>query len=146
MASEEVSLAVRRMFFQNLNGNIIDDNGDVVPISDGFAPPENKYPYVILSSQVDVPKNTKVCKTYNTTILIDVVTADMDMIGRAKSEDISIQIENIILPDSFVDNFSGTEWEISSIEKEQTFDRMERNNLFYVYRKLTRYSFLASQK
>lgn len=140
----EPSLDIRTAYANALLGNIT-LNGDVVPISDGFAPPENKYPYVIVSSQVEVQRGVKKCKQYEATILLDIVTGSTDPMGRADSEKIANQIENIVIPANFQD-LPTAQWEIGLSRREQSFDRFERNDIFYVYRKLIRYSHLISEK
>ena len=138
----ELSKAIRTAYFTALNGNIIFDS-KIVPVFDAYALPEGiPYPYILLSSQTSNQLSIKRCKRYNASILIDIVTGSTDPIGRSDAEDIAEQIENIVNPDTFVD-LSTTDYQIGNTTRESDNDLTDKNNIYYIYRKLLTYSFLA---
>ena len=132
----ELSKALRTAYYQLLSGNV-SINGNPVPVYDAFAPVTD-YPYIILSSQTSTEEEQKTGKGHDATILIDIVTGSMDMIGRAQSEDIAEQVENIINPDSMQDiNVQG--YQVVSTIRESDGDLFNKNDSIYIYRKLMRY-------
>jgi|SRR5690554_2717405 len=143
----EVSLALRRAYFKKLNGNITLD-GDTIPVFDAYALPEDvTYPYMLLSSQVNVQRGVK-CNTkmYNSTILVDIVTGDIDPIGREQSEVIANKIETLVYPDNDTDlDLTDDGWEIGHTQREQDFDSSQRSDVYYIFRKLIRYEHLISK-
>lgn len=134
----ELSLAVRVGYFEALDGVIS------VPVFDAFALPENTtYPYVLLSSQTSVQRNVDICKVYDATVLVDIVTGSQDPIGRAQAETIAGEVEAIINPDDADDiNIEINGYRIANTNREQDFDTSARNGIFYIYRKLLRYRHL----
>lgn len=138
----ELSKAIRTAYFTALNGNVIFDS-KVVPVFDAYALPDGiPYPYILLSSQTSNQLSIKRCKRYNASILIDIVTGSTDPIGRSDAEDIAEQIENIINPDTFID-LTATDYQIGNTTRESDNDLTDKNNIYYIYRKLLTYSFLA---
>lgn len=138
----ELSKAIRTAYFTALNGNIIFDS-KIVPVFDAYALPDGiPYPYILLSIQTSNQLSIKRCKRYNASILIDIVTGSTDPIGRSDTEDIAEQIEDIINPDSFVD-LTATDYQIGNTIRESDNDLTDKNNIYYIYRKLLTYSFLA---
>lgn len=78
----EISKAIRTGYFSVLDGNIT-HNGDVVPVYDAFAVPEDvTYPYILLSTQNNIQRIIKRCKVYDSSILIDIVTGSPEPIGK----------------------------------------------------------------
>lgn len=140
----ELSKAIRTKYFELLNGNIT-FNSNSVPVFDAYAIPDNvTYPYILLSSQTSNQLLIKRCKRYNASILIDIVTGSTDPIGRSDSEDIAEQIDNIVNPDSFIDpELTGYGYQLGNTFLESTNDLTDKNNIYYIYRKLLTYSFLA---
>lgn len=140
----ELNKAIRTKYFEMLNGQV-SFNSQIVPVFDAFAIPDGvKYPYILLSSQTSNQLQIKRCKRYNSSILIDIVTGSTDPIGRSDSEDIAEQIENIVNPDSFIDpNLSAYGYQLGNTFLESTNDLTDKNNIYYIYRKLLTYSFLA---
>lgn len=134
----ELSLAVRVGYFEALDGVIS------APVFDAFALPENTtYPYVLLSSQTSVQRNVDICKVYDATVLVDIVTGSQDPIGRAQAETIAGEVEVIINPDNAADiNIEINGYRIANTNREQDFDTSARNGIFYIYRKLLRYRHL----
>jgi len=142
----ELSKAVRTAYFTALNGNIT-FNSNVVPVFDAYAVPDGiPYPYILLSSQTSNQLQIKRCKRYNSGILIDIVTGSTDLIGREDSEDIAEQIENIINPNTFIDiDLSSYGYQLMNTIRENDTDLSDKNNLYYVYRKLMSYNFLIAK-
>ena len=143
----ELSKAIRTGYFGALDGNVTYSSADV-PIYDSFALPQDatNYPYIILSSQTDNQREQKTGKTLNATILIDIVTGDKDNIGRAQSEDIAEQIEDILNPDSNTSiNISANGWKISDTLRSESFEFTDKNDKYYIFRKLLRYTLLISK-
>lgn len=141
----ELSLSLRTAFYGALNGNIT-SNGENVPIYDVFAIPEQpKYPYILLSSQTAEQRGVKRCKQYNASILIDIVTGSTDPIGRQQSEEIAGQIEDIVIPPDFTDLIAPGGYVIGDTVREQDFEDTNKNDIYYIYRKLIRYSMLISK-
>lgn len=131
-----LSKALRTAYYQALNGNIL-HNGNPVPVYDAFAL-NNTYPYIIISSQTAVQERLKTAKGYDVTILIDIVTGSLDPIGRAQSEDIGEQVENIINPDSMQD-ITVAGYQVINTQNELDSDLTAKNDQYYIYRKLKRY-------
>jgi len=140
----ELSKAIRTAYFTALNGNVT-YNGNDVPLFDAYAVPDGiSYPYILLSSQTSNQLRIKRCKRYNASILIDIVTGSTDPIGRSDAEDIAEQIENIINPDTFIDpDLSAYGYQLGNTTREGDNDLSDKNNIYYIYRKLLTYSFLA---
>lgn len=140
----ELSKAIRTAYYTALNGNVT-YNGNDVPLFDAYAVPDGvSYPYILLSSQTSNQLRIKRCKRYNASILIDIVTGSTDPIGRSDAEDIAEQIDNIVSPTSFEDlDLSAYGYQLGNTTREGDNDISDKNNIYYVYRKLLTYSFLA---
>lgn len=140
----ELSKAIRTAYYTALNGQIT-FNGNVVPVFDAYAIPNNVvYPYILLSSQTSNQLRIKRCKRYNSSILIDIVTGSTDPIGRSDSEDIAEQVEDIVNPDTYEDlDLSAYGYQLGNTFLDGDTDLTDKNNIYYVYRKLLTYSFLA---
>lgn len=142
----QVSKAIRTGFFGALDGNITFD-GNQVPVYDVFAVPEDvSFPYILLSSQTSAQRGAKTCKTYDATILVDIVTGSTDPQGRSDSEDIAEQVDDIMNPDDrqWVD-LHPYGYEMATVRREQDYENTLKNDLYYVYRKLMRYNLLISK-
>ncbi len=142
----ELSKAVRTAYYNALSGNIT-FNSNIVPVFDAYAVPDGiPYPYILLSSQTSNQLIIKRCKRYNSSILVDIVTGSTDPIGRRDSEDIAEQIDNIINPDTFIDiDLSGYGYQLMNTNRENDTDLSDKNNLYYVYRKIMSYNFLIAK-
>lgn len=140
----ELSKAIRTKYFELLDGQVL-FNSTVVPVFDAYAIPDGvTYPYILLSSQTSNQLNIKRCKRYNASILIDIVTGSTDPIGRSDAEDIAEQIEDIVNPDTFIDpDLSINGYQLGNTTREGDNDISDKNNIYYIYRKLLTYSFLA---
>lgn len=143
----EVSLALRSAYFQALSGNVKIKNTPI-PVFDAYAIPEQpQYPYILLSSQTERQKGLKRCKAYEVTLLVDIVTGSTDPIGRQLSEEIAWEIEQIVYPDANSDlDLSSNGYEIGHTIREQSFDQVSKNNVYYIFRKLIRYRHSVSPK
>jgi len=139
----ELSKAVRTAYYTALDGNIIFDSA-VVPVYDAYALPDGiPYPYILLSSQTSNQLSIKRCKRYNSSILIDIVTGSTDPIGRSDAEDIAEQVEDIVNPDTFVDiDLSSHGYQLGNTTRDGDNDLTDKNNIYYIYRKLLTYNFL----
>lgn len=137
----ELSLAVRTGYFDALNGVIS------VPVYDGFALPEDvNPPYVLISAQTAVQRNVKRCKTYDAQVTLDIVTRSIDPIGFVQSEGIADEIENIVIPDSFEDiNIELDGYKIGDTHRNSDTHLSERNDQFYLYRKIITYNHIISK-
>lgn len=142
----DISLALRTGYFTALNGNI-SVNSVNLPIYDAYAIPEGvTYPYVLLSSQTESQRIVKNSKIFNVTLLVDIVTGNINPFGRKQSEQIAEQIENIINPNSFNDiNISANGYTIGNTIRESSYDTTDKNNNYYIYRKLIRYNHIISK-
>lgn len=140
----ELSKAIRTAYYTALNGNVTFES-IAVPVFDAYALPDGiPYPYILLSSQTSNQLSIKRCKRYNASILIDIVTGSTDPIGRSDAEDIAEQIESIVNPDTFLDpDLSAYGYQLGNTTRESDNDLSDKNNIYYVYRKLLTYSFLA---
>jgi len=140
----ELSKAIRLGYFDALNGNIT-FNSNVVPVFDAFAIPDGiTYPYILLSSQTSNQLRIKRCKRYNASILIDIVTGSTDPIGRSDAEDIAEQIDNIVSPDTFKDlDLSAYDYQICDTYRDNDTDLSDKNNIYYIFRKLLTYNHLV---
>lgn len=130
----ELSKALRTAYYQLLNGSVL-HNGNPVPVYDAF-PLVNQYPYILISSQTSVQEGIKRDKGYEATVLIDIVTGSLDRIGRAQSEDIAEQVENIINPE---DDIAVQGYQIISTTRDSDGDLTNKNEMYFIYRKLMRY-------
>lgn len=143
----ELSKAIRFGYYDALNGNIT-SNGNIVPIYDVYAIPEDvNKPYILLSTQTSFQRNLKRCKAYNASILIDVVTGGQNnTAGRIQAEDIAEQIEDIVNPDTFNDlDIEMYGWSIGNTSRESDTDSSLMNGHEYVYRKLIRYEHIVTK-
>lgn len=140
----ELSKAVRTAYFTALDGNII-FNSIAVPVYDAYAVPDGiPYPYILLSSQTSNQLSIKRCKRYNVSVIVDIVTGSTDVIGRSDAEDIAEQIEDIINPDDFTDlDLSANGYQLGNTSRDNDTDLTDKNNIYYIYRKLLTYSHLA---
>lgn len=141
----ELSQAIRTGYFQALNGNVL-HNGTAVRIFDVFALSGADYPYILLSSQTGGQRGQKTGKVYEATILIDIVTGGLTPIGRAQSEGIAEQIENIINPDSNIDlDITQYGYHIGQTVREEDSDLGDKREQYFIHRKLMRYRHLVSK-
>lgn len=140
----DISLSLRTAYYNALVGQIT-KNAVAIPVYDAYAIPENiNYPYILLSSQTESQRIVKRCKIYDVTLLIDIVTGSIDMIGRAESEDYAEQIDNIVNPDTFTDLIM-TGYTIGNTNRGESYDTTDKNQNFYIYRKLLRYNHIISK-
>lgn len=139
----ELSKAIRTAYFTALDGNIT-FNSQVVPVFDAYAVPDGiSYPYILLSSQTSNQLLIKRCKRYNSSIIVDIVTGSTDPIGREYAEDIAEQIDDIINPDTFIDlDLSAYGYQLANTLRDGDNDITDKNNIYYVYRKLLTYNHL----
>jgi len=139
----ELSKAVRSAYFTALDGQIT-FNANVVPVFDAYALPDDvSYPYILLSSQTSNQLNIKRKKRYNASILIDIVTGSTDLIGRSDAEDIAEQVDAIVNPDTFIDiDLSAYGYQLGNTTRDGDNDLTDKNNIYYIYRKLLTYNFL----
>lgn len=140
----ELSKAIRTAYYNALEGNIT-YNGIEVPIFDAYAVSDGvTYPYVLLSSQTSNQLRIKRCKRYNASILIDIVTGSTDPIGRSDAEDIAEQVDNIISPDTFIDlDLSAYDYQICDTYRDNDTDLSDKNNIYYIFRKLLTYNHIV---
>lgn len=140
----ELSKAIRTKYFDLLDGQVF-FNALPVPVYDAFTIPDGvTYPYILLSSQTSNQLPIKRRKRYNASILIDIVTGSTDPIGRSDAEDIAEQVEGIVNPDSFIDPvLIAYGYQLGNTTREGDNDLSDKNNIYYIYRKLLTYSFLA---
>jgi hypothetical protein len=134
----ELSLAIRTGYFSALDGNITYD-GNPVKVYDTFALPEDAgYPYILLSSQTS---QEQACQIYNATILIDIVTGDTRLIGRKPAEEIAAQIESLVQNI----NITANGWAIGDTKRESDTDLGNKNEQYYIFRKLMTYRHLINK-
>lgn len=141
-----LSKALRTGYFAKLDGNVM--NGITpVPVYDLFALPEiTDYPYILLSSQTSSQIGVKSSKSYNATILIDIVTGDNQPIGREQSETIADQIEMLVNPDDRTDvDITANGYEIGDTWREEDGDMKNKNNEYYIVRKLMTYRHIITK-
>lgn len=141
----QLSKAIRKAYFTTLNGAVL--NGlDPIPVYDTFALPEDvNYPYIIISTQTNLQNRIDRCRFWNCTILIDIVTGDIDPIGRDLSEDIAEQIENLINPSNYEDLVLEGGYEIGNTFTDSDTDLQSKNDTHYIYRKILTYNHLISK-
>lgn len=141
-----VSTAIRIGYFQALNGNIVID-GDAVPVYDAYSIPEGvKYPYIIISTQTEVERRVKWCRMYEATVLLDIVTGSLGISGRRQSEDIADQIEPIVNPITGPQiDITANGYKIGDTERAFSENLEDKNDVFYIYRKLLRYRLLVEK-
>ena len=141
----ELSLAVRTGIYQALLNNVT-HNGEVVKAYDAYALPQTaEYPYILLSTQNNAQRNTKFVRPQDASIIVEVVTAYLQPVGRKTSEQIYEQVSAIINPDdrSQID-LSPYGYKIGdTINAGSTF-LASKNDAYYVYRKLTTFNFIVS--
>lgn len=139
----ELSKAIRVAYYNALNGNVTFES-KVVPVFDAFAVPDGvSYPYILLSSQTSNQLSIKRCKRYNASVLIDIVTGSAEPIGRSDAEDIAEQIDAIMNPDTFMDlDLSTYGYQLGNTNRDNDTDLSDKNNIYYIYRKLLTYNHL----
>lgn len=142
----ELSRAIRTGYYTALNGNVT-HKGSTVPVFDDFATAEGvDYPYILLSSQNNVQRFIKRCKNYDSTIVVDIVTGSNRPIGRADSEDIAEQIEDIINPNGLdCIDITANGYKIGNTFKIADNNIVSKNDVNYVYRKILTYSHIISK-
>ena len=142
----ELSKAIRTAYYTALNGNVTFES-IAVPVFDAYALPDGiPYPYILLSSQTSNQLRIKRCKQYNASILIDIVTGSTDPIGRSDAEDIAEQIDNIVSPDTFQDlDLSAYDYQIIDTYRDNDTDLSDKNNIYYIFRKLLTYNHMIVQ-
>lgn len=141
----QLSKAIREAYFTSLNGVIM--NGlNPVPVFDSFALPENTaYPYILLSTQNNVQRGLKRCRFWDCDVLVDIVTGDINPIGRDTGEEIAEQVENIINPYSYTDLTLNGGYVIGNTILNGDTDLESKNDTHYVYRKLLTFNHLISK-
>lgn len=142
----DLDLAIRTAVFGAIDGNVI-YNAVAVPVYDAFAlPPNVAYPYILLSSQTQGQRSTKGIRPFDATLQIDVVTGMLQPEGREQSELIMDQVNTIINPDTRAQiNTSVNGWVIGDTTKQSSFSITSKNEMYYIYRKLATYVFIASK-
>lgn len=137
----ELNKAIRTGYFTALSGVIS------VPIYDAFAVPEQaNYPYVLLSSQTNIQRIVKRNKVYDATVAIDIVTGSQTPKGKAESENIAEEIENIITPDTYIDlNIEANGYKIGDTIKINDNYLMQKNDVHYVVRKIITFKHIISK-
>lgn len=142
----EIGLAIRTGYYTALNGNVT-HNSKAVPVYDVFAIPEGvEFPYILISTQTDVQRGSKTCKLFDATVTVDIVTGAINPIGRAQSEMIAEQVENIINPDSRADiAIESNKWSIGDTRRESGGYLTSKNNQFYIFRKLLTYNHIVTK-
>lgn len=137
----ELNKAIRTGYFTALK--------DVIsaPIYDAFAIPEQvNYPYVLISSQTNNQRIVKRCKFYDATVVIDIVTGSQNPKGKAESENIAEEIENIITPDTYTDiNIEANGYKIGDTIKINDNYLTQKNDVFYVVRKIITFKHIISK-
>ena len=129
--------AIRKGFFSALSGITL--NSAVVPVYDTFALPEGQgHPYILLSTQTSSERLVKECRMYDATILVDIVTGSLNPIGRFQSEVIAEQVDNRVNDDINID-VDG--WQLAQTNRESVTDMGDKDEQYYIFRKLMRYSF-----
>lgn len=139
--------AIRTGVYLAIEGNI-SFNGENVESFDAMAVAENqnKYPYILLSSQTHEQRNGKVRRPYDATLQVDIVTGAINPIGRDMAEDIEEQISSIVCPDDRIDlDIVLNGWEIKDTRILSSRDFNSRNGQYYVFRKVVVYSFIVSK-
>lgn len=122
-------------------------SGISAPIYDAYAIPEQaSYPYVLIGSQTNVQRVVKRNKTFDATVVIDIVTGSINTIGRGQSEDIAEEIESIITPDTFTDiNIEVNGYKIGDTLKINDNYITSKNDVYYVYRKILTFKHIISK-
>jgi hypothetical protein len=139
----ELSTALRTGYFSALNGNVT-YNGNPVKVYDTFALPEDAgYPYILLSSQTSQQRGIKTSKVYDATILIDIVTGEDRPIGRMPAEQIAEQVENIINTTNI--DITANGYAIGSTNRESDTDLGNKNDMYYIFRKLMSYRHIINK-
>lgn len=137
------SKALRTGYYTALNGNVT-YNSALVKFYDSYQKPtDSEQFYVLLSTQTSSQRGLKQNgKVYDDTILIDIVTKFPKPVGRAVSEEIAEQIENII--DAGID-LTAYGYKIGNTNLESDTDMEAKNDQYYIFRKLMRYKHLIDK-
>lgn len=131
----DISLALKSGYFQALNPEI------GIPIYDSFAVPESAgYPYVIIASiSANEIVNAK-CKSYNATVVLDVVTGYASPTGHNEAFNISEDIENIINPANRNPiDLTANGYQIGQTRSSANNIQLRSNN-FWIYRNILTFS------
>lgn len=140
------SLAIRKGVFLALDENIT-LNSEIVAVYDAFEIPDGvSYPYILLSSQSSSQRVTKGRRPQDAEITIDIVTGFRSPEGREQSEDIADQINELINPDDRSNlDLSAYGYKMGDINIRRSYDVTDKNDIYYVYRKIVVYSLIISK-
>lgn len=134
----ELSSAIRKGFFSALSG--ITYNGQPVAVYDSFALPESAgFPYILLSSQTSSERLVKGCKMWGATLLVDIVTGSLNPVGRFPAEQIAEQVETRVNTTDIDISLDG--YQLAQTRRESDTELPSKNNQYFIFRKLMRYSF-----
>lgn len=91
-----------RMVYLDLLDGAIFENGQIVPVFDGYAPDNVVEPYIILADISVSQRPESYCEMYRATTMVDVVTKFDFPEGAGKANRIAEQVDSIIRPPGVV--------------------------------------------
>lgn len=143
----DISQAIRTGVYGALDG-VIMYGGSPVNIYDKFAPQDaQKLPaFIILGSQDDSERSVKGRRPNDATLVVDVVTRFLGPEGSEAAEGIMEDVNDIINPDSRADlDITANGWDIGDTTRINSTILTGRAQAWYIYRKITTYSFIAKK-
>jgi hypothetical protein len=142
---KDAANSVRTIYVSALNGNI-SYNGQDVPVY-GQTPfrttPKN---YVVISSITETAVNTNQSFGNNVDVVIDIFSEQYRVYDNAVVDNIAGQILNIIIPDTAVDGFDDTDFEVFPTARTSSQYLPLQNGDNFVARKIITISNLVNQK
>jgi len=141
---KDPNFALRRAYFQRLNG-ALNYNGENVPVYNR-PPDEDKYPFVVLSSQTSIDESNKTSYQWECTLLVDVVTGfDGNYGGFQQADYIANQIIGLIRTRQieYLDLGEDFQMVTSTVDDMTTID--SQSNSHYICRKLIRFRHIINQ-
>lgn len=133
----DLNQAIKTAYFKALKGNILQD-GEVVPVVDSFAIPTNlTYPYIVLNTISTKQISVKRCFIYDAFAQVDIVTGSINNIGTEKSNEISENVQKILIPLDFTDlDLNSYGFEIAKSELSSNLNISDKSDNIYLFRKI----------
>jgi len=142
---KDCSNNVRQIFINALNGNL-SYNGKNVPVygqTPFKTPPQY---YVVISSISEVANNTNNSFGNNVDVVIDINAAQYRVYDNAVVDNIASQILNILIPDTGIDGFDDSDFEVFPIARTSSSYLPVQDGDNFIARKIITLSNLVNQK
>ena len=141
----ELSLAIREGLYEALNGAVIYD-GNPIEVFDAYALPQTaQYPYILLSTQNQSQRLAKCIRPQDAQIQVEVVHGFLEPRGFKIVEELMEQVDNIINPNTRDQiDITAKGYKIGNTYRTAGPNLTSKNDVYYVYRKISTYEFIIS--